>query len=52
VSPMKMTYTEKINGKPDAMAIQTMAADKKSFTEVSWAPGKESEKSSAVYVKQ
>jgi hypothetical protein len=52
VSPMKMTYTEKFNGKPDAMATQTMAADKKLFTEVSWAPGKESEKSTAVYVKQ
>jgi hypothetical protein len=29
-----------------------MAADKKSFTKVSWTPGKESEKSTAVYVKQ
>jgi len=51
-SPIKMTYTEKINGKPDAIGVQTMAADKKSFTEVSWTPGKESEKSTAVYVKQ
>lgn len=52
VSPMKMMYTEKLNGKPDAIGVQTMAADKKSFTEVSWTPGKESEKSTAVYVKQ
>lgn len=52
VSPMEMKYVEKLNGKPDAIGVQTMAADKKTFTEVSWTPGKESEKSTAVYVKQ
>jgi hypothetical protein len=52
VSPTEMKYVEKLNGKPDAIGLQTMASDKKSFTEVSWTPGKESEKSTAVYVKQ
>lgn len=52
VTPTEITYTQKLNGKPDTHGIQTVAADGKSFTDVSWSPGKESEKSTAVYVKQ
>jgi len=45
-------YTIKVNGKPDTYGIETLAADGHSFADVSWAPGKESEKQTAVYVKQ
>jgi hypothetical protein len=51
-SPAKHSYTVKVNGKPDSYGIQTLAADGKSFTDVSWSPGKMSEKSTAVFVKQ
>jgi hypothetical protein len=52
VGPMEMKYTIKIDGKPDMVGVQTIAADKSSFTDVSWNPGRESEKTTAVYVKQ
>lgn len=52
VSPTKMQYTIKLNGKPDSYGVQTIAADGSSFTDVSWNAGKESEKATAVYVKQ
>lgn len=48
----KMHYTIKINGKPDSYGIETLAADRKSFTDVSWNAGKDSEKQTAVYIKQ
>jgi hypothetical protein len=51
-SPTKYSYTVKANGKPVSYGIQTLAADGKSFTDVSWNPGKESEKSTAFYAKQ
>ena len=51
-SSTRHSYTVKVNGKPDSYGIQTLAADGKSFTDVSWSPGKLSEKSSAVFVKQ
>jgi hypothetical protein len=52
VKPTETKYTIKINGKPDAIGVQTMAADGRTFSDVSWTPGKESEKQTAVYVKQ
>jgi hypothetical protein len=52
LTPTKMKYTIKIGGKPDMVGIQTIAADKTSFADVSWNPGRESEKTTAVYVKQ
>jgi len=52
VSPTKVRYTMKINGKPDSMGVQTIAADGGSFTDTSWNPGREREKTTAVYVKQ
>jgi hypothetical protein len=51
-SPMKISYVLKINGKPQQYGVQTLAPDGKSFTDVSWNPGKEGEKSVALYVKQ
>lgn len=51
-SPTQFSYTVKNNGKAENLGIQTLAADGKSFTDVSWSPGKESEKSTGVYVKQ
>jgi len=52
LSPTKISYTVKNNGKPDGYGIQTLSADGKSFTDVSWSPGKESEKSTGFYAKQ
>jgi hypothetical protein len=52
VNPTKLTYVLKINGKPDSYGVQTLAPDGRSFTDTSWNPGKESEKTTAVYVKQ
>lgn len=51
-SPTKVTYTIKVDGKVEGQGIQTLAPDGHSFTDVSWNPGKESEKTTAVYVKQ
>jgi hypothetical protein len=52
VSPTELTYTSKFNGTPDAYGTQTLSADGKTLTDVSWRPGKESEKGTAVYIKQ
>jgi hypothetical protein len=52
LSPTKISYVIKNNGKPDAYGIQTLAADSKSFTDVSWSPGKEGEKSTGFYARQ
>jgi hypothetical protein len=51
-SPTKQSYTVKVKGKADSYGIQTLAADGKSFTDVSWNPGKEAEKATGVFVKQ
>jgi hypothetical protein len=51
-SPLKISYVMKIDGKPNQYGIQTLAADGRSFTDVSWIPGKENEKTVAWYVKQ
>jgi hypothetical protein len=51
-SGTQIRYTIKVNGKPDTYGIETLAADGRSFTDVSWNPGKESEKQTAVYIKQ
>ena len=42
----------KINGKPDSIGVQTIAPDGSSFTDTNWNPGRENEKTTAVYVKQ
>ena len=52
LSPNEIKYTIKINGKPDSYGVQTIAADGGSFTDVNWNPGRESEKTTSVYVKQ
>jgi len=52
VNPTKLTYVLKIDGKPDSYGVQTLARDGRSFTDTSWNPGKESEKTTAVYVRQ
>ena len=51
-SPTKLSYVMKFNGRTDNFGVDTMAADGRSYTDVSWSAGKESEKSTAVYVKQ
>jgi hypothetical protein len=51
-SPHKLSYIVKSNGKPVEYGVQTLAEDGKSYTDVSWNPGKENEKQSGVYIKQ
>lgn len=51
-SPSKLSYIVKINGKPQSYGTQTLAEDGNSFTDTSWSAGKESEKSTGLYVKQ
>ena len=52
VSPTKLTYVLKIDGKPIGYGVHTLAPDGSSFTAITWNPGKESEQSTRVYVKQ
>jgi hypothetical protein len=52
LAPTQYRYVMKINGKTDNMGEQTIAADGRSFTDVNWVPGRENEKTTAVYVKQ
>jgi len=52
VTPTETKYVIKIGGKPDGIGVQTIAADGRSFSDVSWTPGKEGEKQTAIYVKQ
>ena len=52
VSPTKVAYTIKLNGKPQMMGTRTVSADGKTLLDESWLPGKESEKSTEVFTKQ
>jgi hypothetical protein len=52
LSPTKIRYVMKINGKTDNIGEQTLAADGHSFSDLNWNPGKETEKTTAVYLKQ
>jgi hypothetical protein len=52
VSPTKVRYTMKINGKPDSIGVQTIAPDGGSFTDTNWNAGRANERTTAVYVKQ
>ncbi len=52
LSPSELSYTDAIGGKPTGYGTQTLSADGKTLTDVGWSPGKESEKSTSVYVKQ
>ena len=52
LTPTKMRYVMKIDGKTDNVGEQTLAADGRSFTDVNWNAGKEDEKTTGVYVKQ
>jgi len=51
-SPKQLSYVVKFNGKPDTYGVQTLAADGRSYKDVSWNPGKENEKSTSVFIKQ
>lgn len=48
----KLRYVMKIGGKVDNEGVQSIAADGRSFTDTNWNAGRESEKTTAVYVKQ
>ncbi len=52
VTPTKVEYLIKMNGKSDNAGVETIAADGTSFTDVNWNVGHPSEKTTAVYVKQ
>ena len=51
-APGVLSFSSKLDGKVIGYDIQTLAPDGKSYTDVSWSPGKESEKTTGVYVKQ
>jgi hypothetical protein len=51
-SPRTLSYAYKLNGKPDSYNTDTLAADGKSFTSVTWNAGKKSEKTTLVFIKQ
>ncbi len=51
-SPTKFTSTSKNNGKTNGITVDSLSADGKMITEESWTPGKESEKQTAIYVKE
>ncbi len=52
LSSTKLRYVFKVNGKTDNMGEWAIAADGGSFTDTNWIPGRENEKTTAVYVKQ
>jgi len=52
VSPAKLTYTNKLNGKVMSQGVMMLSADGKTITDESWIPGKEAEKTVEVYEKQ
>ncbi|GAC1360264.1 MAG: hypothetical protein NVSMB3_08140 [Acidobacteriaceae bacterium] len=52
LSPTSLSYAVKMKGKVIGMGTQTIAPDGQSFNDVTWSPGKESEKQTGVYVKQ
>jgi hypothetical protein len=52
LSPTKVKYVMKVNGKTDNEGVQTLAADGRSFSDVNWNPGKEDEKTTGIYLKQ
>ncbi len=51
LSSHKIAYVMKTNGKPGQYGTVTISADGDTFTEESWLPGKESEKSTGVLVR-
>ncbi len=51
-TPLKVSFEVKEGGKIVGYETDAISADGKSLTEVSWSPGKESEKSTSVYFKQ
>jgi hypothetical protein len=52
LSPTKIAYTDKDGGKGVNMGTRTISPDGKTLTDESWIPGKESEKSTEVFIKQ
>lgn len=52
ISPTKFTSAWKNNNKILGVSEDTLSADGKMITEISWTPGKESEKQTAIYIKQ
>lgn len=51
LSSHKIAYVMKTNGKPGQYGTVTVSADGDTFTEESWLPGKESEKSTGILVR-
>jgi len=52
LSPTKIKYVMKIDGKTDNVGEQTLAADGRSFSDTNWNPGKADEKTTGIYIKQ
>jgi hypothetical protein len=47
-----LSYVFRVNGRPETYGLQTLAADRRSFSDVYWHPGKKREKITDFYVKQ
>lgn len=52
LSPTRLFYVIKNQGKPLAYQTQSLSSDGKSFTQIEWDAGKPTEKLTAVYVRQ
>lgn len=52
LSPTKIEYVVKIDGKVDNEGVQAIAADGRSFTDTNWNPGHPREKTTGVYMRQ
>jgi hypothetical protein len=50
LTPLKISYIVKDHGKTESIGNQTLSADGKFFTDVSWSPGKETEKQTGIYI--
>lgn len=52
VPPTRLDYFTMLNGKQISQGYDQLSEVRKSYTRVNWMVGKESEKTTAVYVKQ
>lgn len=52
INPYRIIHTFKIKGRVETVGVRTLTHDGGSFEDVTWIPGKRSETSTGVYVKQ
>ena len=52
VSPTSYRWTFSVAGKPIAEGVNTLSADRRTFEEVSWSPGKPGKRVTLIYERQ